>query len=282
MAALRVELSAAGEFHARDSHALPRRPLDWTFNPAPLPPPNSAAFDRLVRLRELNGALAVFGARPTRPRSTEGAPVRLAASVYQTGRADDWLLADAEVLFAISQAAPPFPASGGAEGFVDYLLTLHRLVGAQLAVKNRAGALRSQTNVIVGLHQGQRNLVLPSPEPERLRPMLGDIHRFLLSDGGPSPLVKAILANYQLIATQPFFDGNSRVAALMAEGFLRREGVIDARPMPIRLGVEPILGDMMEALYLVLRCSQWTRYVDAMVTVLNRTIAAVRDVELAP
>lgn len=241
----RPEFGCPGHYRRITSNKLRSRNHGWAFIPAPLPPRLPLAFLE----RELD---------ITRSALSESANGHM--SSRRTATEKDKASLQAQLRLSVAARSKAFsPTAIG-----DYLCDLHQLVAATSKVDAESGQLRSAENVVIFCRAEAfgkfDDLLIASPPAEMIGELLNDMSKFLLANTGLDPIIKAILVNYQIIVTQPFDDGNSRVAALVLERMLFESGHIPVDYLPICLGVLECKTMITDATYRVLRWGIWTDY----------------------
>jgi Fic family protein len=106
---------------------------------------------------------------------------------------------------------------------VDDIQDIHRTLLRFSVDREIAGVIREQQNWIGGNDFNPIGAAYVPPPPERVRPLLEDLCRFLARDD-LAPVVQAAIAHAQFENIHPFADGNGRVGRALIHTVLRRTG----------------------------------------------------------
>lgn len=106
---------------------------------------------------------------------------------------------------------------------VDDVCDIHRTLLRFSVDRGIAGVVREQQNWIGGNDFNPIGATYVPPPPERVRPLLEDLCRFLNRDD-LAPVVQAAIAHAQFENIHPFADGNGRVGRALIHTVLRRTG----------------------------------------------------------
>ncbi len=227
----------------------------WTFEPAPLPPPPEAMgldFRLVCMLSEADhalGELAGVGRMLPNPHLLIRPFVRreavLSSRIEGTiTRLDQLFLFEAEPEHVShpSDVAEVINYVRALEHGLELLqqgtplcLRLLRSVHARLLHEVRGGEKRPgefrRCGVMIGRHgQSFEDARFVPPAHTALDPLLRDFERFLNAPGDLPVVVQLALAHYQFEAIHPFMDGNGRVGRLLITLMLCERGTL---PQPL-------------------------------------------------
>lgn len=104
---------------------------------------------------------------------------------------------------------------------------LHKVLmkGARATQNSFPGELRKTQNWIGGTRPD--NALFVPPPAEDMQKALSDLERFIHTDDGMSPLVKAGLLHAQFETIHPFTDGNGRTGRLLVTLYLWQEKMLE-------------------------------------------------------
>jgi len=114
----------------------------------------------------------------------------------------------------------------GRDGFDKReILSLHKLVMANLICKNKIGKIRKrQVYVVNVLPSGKEKLVYTAPGFKMVSDLIDDLILWLKKASDLHPVIRAGLLHYQFETIHPFADGNGRTGRLLALLHLYQSG----------------------------------------------------------
>lgn len=88
------------------------------------------------------------------------------------------------------------------------------------------GEFRYSQNWIGGQGSTLKNARYIPPNPEDMNEAISDLEKYMNSEDGLDPLVRAALIHYQFETIHPFLDGNGRVGRLLITLFLMEKKIL--------------------------------------------------------
>lgn len=110
---------------------------------------------------------------------------------------------------------------------MEEILKLHKIVIEGLVDKEKAGKLRpSDVYVLDDLGDGREMLRFKAPDAKKVPQLINDLFLFLKMSKkiGVHPIVRAAILHLEFVSIHPFTDGNGRVARLLTQLQLYRDG----------------------------------------------------------
>lgn len=110
---------------------------------------------------------------------------------------------------------------------LDELLKLHEMVIHGLVEKEKAGKFRpSDVYVVDDLGGGKEKVRFKAPDAKEVARMIADLINWLdqSKKDGVHPIVRAAILHLQFVTVHPFTDGNGRLARLLTQLQLYRDG----------------------------------------------------------
>jgi Fic family protein len=105
------------------------------------------------------------------------------------------------------------------------ILSLHKLVMADLMDKNKIGRLRKKPVYVVNvLPGGKEKLVYTTPEFKMVYDLIDNLISWLKKSNELHPVIRAGLLHYQFETIHPFVDGNGRTGRLLSLLHLYQSG----------------------------------------------------------
>lgn len=130
---------------------------------------------------------------------------------------------------ALKYAREQLDAPKGLPISVRLLNEIHRrLMHGVRGAHKAPGQVRRTQNWIGGSRPG--NAVFVPPPPARVSELLGSLERYLHSEDGLHPIVRAGLAHVQFETIHPYLDGNGRIGRLLVSLLLEHWNVL-AHPL---------------------------------------------------
>lgn len=99
-----------------------------------------------------------------------------------------------------------------------------RLLSGTRGQNKQPGTIRRSQNWIGGTRPGNARFV--PPPPHQVPELLGQLEKYLNSDDGYSPIIRAGLAHAQFETIHPYLDGNGRVGRLLIALCLEEWGLL--------------------------------------------------------
>lgn len=174
--------------------------------------------------------------------------------------------------------ADPEPLPADLAGLVDFLLEAHREVAIDSKIHGKVGILRNGYNMIRRFDNELASIMHASPNFRNIEELLAALLDFIHRQDDIDPLAKAIMVNVQLIAIQPFDDGNGRVAAKLMELLLRAWGVVFTVDFDLRRGEQAASVELFHSLQNLLTWGDWRGYF----TLMLQAIARAADLAAEP
>jgi len=100
-----------------------------------------------------------------------------------------------------------------------------RLMRGVRGADKQPGRIRTTQNWIGGAHPSKARFV--PPPPDAVADAMGALEKWLHSDDGLPPLVRAGLAHVQFETIHPFLDGNGRIGRLLIALLVEQWGLLD-------------------------------------------------------
>ena len=217
-----------------------------SFDPAPLPPapPVDLGNEGLTLLIQANRQLALLEGLATRIPNMD-----LFVSMYVRKEAllssqiegtqatlDDVLdpLLDENANRNVADVINYIKASEFAIKRLQELPLCNRLIKETHAVlmegvrgqEKNPGEFRYSQNWIGGQGSTLKNARYIPPNPEDMNEAISDLEKYMNSEDGLDPLVRAALIHYQFETIHPFLDGNGRVGRLLITLFLMEKKIL--------------------------------------------------------
>ncbi len=109
----------------------------------------------------------------------------------------------------------------------DEILRLHKIVIEGLVEKEKTAKFRpSDVYVLDDLGDGRETLRFKAPPASSVQKLIGDLLNWLKQSkkDGTHPIIRAAVLHLQFVTIHPFTDGNGRVARLLTQLQLYRDG----------------------------------------------------------
>lgn len=109
----------------------------------------------------------------------------------------------------------------------EEVLNLHKIVVSGLVEKEKVGKFRpADVYVLDDLGNGRELLRFKAPPAPQVRKMIGDLLLWLKESkkAGVHPIIRAGILHLQFVTIHPFTDGNGRVARLLTQLQLYKDG----------------------------------------------------------
>lgn len=110
---------------------------------------------------------------------------------------------------------------------IEEILSLHKIVIDTLSEKGKVGKFRpSDVYVLDDLGDGREMLRFKAPDAKAVSQLINDLLLFLKMSKkeGVHPIVRAAILHLEFVSIHPFTDGNGRVARLLTQLQLYRDG----------------------------------------------------------
>ncbi len=110
---------------------------------------------------------------------------------------------------------------------LDEILKLHKITINQLVEEKKTGAFRpGDVYVLDDLGDGREMLRFKAPDAKKVKAMIEDLLQWLNQSkkDGVHPVIRAAVLHLQFVTIHPFTDGNGRVARLLTQLQLYRDG----------------------------------------------------------
>lgn len=141
------------------------------------------------------------------------------------------------------------------------------------------GEIRRSQNWIGGTRPG--NAVFVSPPPHRLSDLLEDFEKYLHTDDGLPPLVRAGLLHVQFETIHPYLDGNGRIGRMLVMLLLEDWRLLSAPLLYLSLFFKRHREEYYRRLAAVRTDGDWegwTRYfLEAVSTIADEAVLSARD-----
>jgi Fic family protein len=170
-----------------------------------------------------------------------------------------------------------------AEGFPLSLRLLREIHGVLLSRgrgSNQApGEFRRTQNWIGGTRPGNAGFV--PPPPHQLADLLSDFEKYLHTEGGLPPLVRAGLLHVQLETIHPYLDGNGRIGRLLIMLLLEDWELLSAPLLYLSLFFKRHRDEYYRRLAAVRTEGDWegwtSYFLEAVSTIAGEAVSTARD-----
>lgn len=154
-----------------------------------------------------------------------------------------------------------------------------RLMHGARGARKQPGEIRRSQNWIGGSRPG--NAAYVPPPPHALSDLLGDLEKFLHTDNGLPPLVRAGLAHVQFETIHPYLDGNGRIGRLFIALLMEHWGLLKAPMLYLSLFFKRRREEYYRRLNAVRTEGDWEGwtdfFLDGVATIADEAVTSARE-----